>query len=838
MLNEQKMLAAAEQSDLKRQESALKIQHLLENKEAEQLLAFSKTGLEFAKAIEKGRIEEREAQASALFYEDMMAVDQAEADHDAAMAELEGMRDEDEQMANKAFVQGLPYETVRRWRNLSGHQRAKYGELMAENAGSLYQEYQDEQFEKNQTEIEVGGISFPINDPEDLAQHKARSAETRKEFIKMMDISKLTPGLQAKAFKLMRGVDAKLDKEFEQNYNIEKGFNDRAQFDQQLKDGIISAEKWFELSSKTPGVNGTGTFPFPDLHKRYGDLVVDAYLANPEKGDAMIAQYENLELNGKKFSDIHRDKIYGINGFRDQIRVAVEQRFNRDDAEGKRKLQQFAADVVLGAAANRNFTKADSRTYIEQYQSLAASLKQDTTVPRALLNLHKNFSAGAKEVERMMLEQENKRRARALDPEEILTMPQEVQDEYLKDAQAQHKARMGNIDNVLLSAKNLVTKHPNVVGSKGLEGGGKAPMIYGEFEARIKDAVVDGLKNDPDANPVTLAEDEYKQIELEFEKGIKDPTSRYYIGDEGKLFPMWFGENGTAENALSRQLSDLKKAQSLNTRVANEGYGVFEDKLIIADSFQQLAEQRKHYMRTGMLPAAAIHAARKWNLDPFKLFNAQTRTTDTVEEIPIVRDAQEQTTQFSNTVKQLARGYGNQTQANRVTTDSWPVRSIFEGTQLDVGDYVLNDISDEDFYWIAFACAGEAKRGTMDEAACAAVILTRMASPNWPGETAEEIVKAPGQFAAMWDGNAHHDPNLLNYYKSKEGRLHIKIWGLRLQDRDSFKGLTQLHNKGVGDVQPHSEGNFYHYAGQTPGSGPYTGPKTNYFMNRWLRKMK
>ncbi len=45
MLNEQKMLAAAEQSDLKRQESALKIQHLLENKEAEQLLAFSKTGL-------------------------------------------------------------------------------------------------------------------------------------------------------------------------------------------------------------------------------------------------------------------------------------------------------------------------------------------------------------------------------------------------------------------------------------------------------------------------------------------------------------------------------------------------------------------------------------------------------------------------------------------------------------------------------------------------------------------------------------------------------------------------------------------------------------------------
>ena len=645
-----------------------------------------------------------------------------------------------------------------------------------------------------------------------------------------MGISKMTPGLQAKAMKLMEAVDAKLDKEYEQNYNIEKGFNDRAQFDQQVKDGIISAEKWFELSSKTPGVNGTGTFPFPDLHKRYADLVVDAALSDPDKAELMIQQYGNLELNGKKFSVIHGDKITGINGFRDKIRVAVEQRFNRDDTEAKRKLKLFAADVVLGAAANPNFTKADSRELINQYQSLAASLQQDTTVPRALLNLHKNFSAGAAQVEAMMREQENKRRARALDPEEILTMPQEVQDEYLKDAQAQQKARMGNIEDVLSSAKNLVTKHPSVVGSKGLEGGGKAPMIFGEFQSRIKDAVVDGLRNDPDADPRDLAQAEYIKIEEEFERGITNPKSQYYIGDQGKLFPMWFGEDGTAENAVSRQLSDLKKARSLTIRVGNEGYGVFEDKLIIADSFQQLASQRKGYMRTGMLPSGAIHLARKYNLDPFKIFNAQTRTTDTVEEIPIVRDAQEQTTQFSNTVKQLARGYGNQTQANRVTTNSWPVRSIFDGTQLASYKGSLQGVTDNDYYWIAYACAGEAKRGSMDEAACAANILNRMASPNWKGETAEEIVKAEGQYAAMWDGNAHHDQKLLDYFKSPNGQRDIINMLHRLQGRDSFKGTTQRHNMGPGDVLVHDMGNFYHYSDQVPGSGPYTGTKPTHYM--------
>lgn len=118
----------------------------------------------------------------------------------------------------------------------------------------------------------------------------------------------------------------------------------------------------------------------------------------------------------------------------------------------------------------------------------------------------------------------------------------------------------------------------------------------------------------------------------------------------------------------------------------------------------------------------------------------------------------------------------------------------------------------------------------MDEAACAANILNRMASPDWKGETAEEIVKAEGQYAAMWDGNAHHDQKLLDYLKSPSGQRDIINMLHRLQGRDSFKGTTERHNMGPGDVLVHEMGNFYHYSDQTPNSGPYTGPKPTHYM--------
>jgi len=46
----------------------------------------------------------------------------------------------------------------------------------------------------------------------------------------------------------------------------------------------------------------------------------------------------------------------------------------------------------------------------------------------------------------------------------------------------------------------------------------------------------------------------------------------------------------------------------------------------------------------------------------------------------------------------------------------------------------------------------------------------------------------------------------------------------QLEGRTQFKGQQMIHNKEESDLMFSPRGNFYHYSGQTPGSGPYTGP--------------
>ena len=202
------------------EEQMMLLRQELENKEFEQLLSFSQKGLEFATNVRKGQIADEEAEASALFYENMSAVGSAELMHDEAKAELNSMRDSDNELANAAFQKGAPYDIVRRIRNLSEHGRAAYMEEMALNAGTMYRQFQDDEFASNQGTIMLGNTKVQINQPEDIPQFTGVLAHNRKEFIKQLGISGMSPGLQAKAFKLMYEQDAKLLNEFQTNYNL------------------------------------------------------------------------------------------------------------------------------------------------------------------------------------------------------------------------------------------------------------------------------------------------------------------------------------------------------------------------------------------------------------------------------------------------------------------------------------------------------------------------------------------------------------------------------------------------------------------------------------------
>lgn len=676
-LNEQKMFAEAALKDMRTQEAMMKMANALEDREAEQLSQFSKSLFETVGTIAQQRIEDEKARYASLFYEDMAAVNATAAQYDADNAELNGIRTEESVASSQAFKQGMPYEIVKRWRDLTGHAADAYGAELINNVDKLYLDYQEEQSETNETIIQLGDKEVQVNNPDGIAEYSGTRAYTREEFIKQLGIHNMVPGLQAKAYQKMHAIDAKLDKQYEIKWNIKNGPIDRKDSTLQLIAGQIDLPAWFEKVTSTPGENGEGTYSFGKANDYLIDQLVHLSLTDYEKAVQIIEQYGELELNGKKFSVLHEKRIDGEDGFYEKSRKAREKLFKSEDTANARIVKQDDQQIQLAALHDRNFTQADLQQRLTQNLELRAALGQPAVLPRSLLDLWKNFSAGAEEIEGMMRQQEQKRRALALDPEEIARLPKAVQDEFLKDAQAQAAARLGDLDPVYESVKNLVNKNPAVIGSKGLEGGERTPMIVAEFKSRIKRAVILGMKNNPQADPKDLAEDEYLKIELEFQKGLTDSTSQYFIGTEGKLFPMYFGDKN-ADNALSRQLGSLKKARSITTRIANEGYAYLEDKLLIADSFSQLAKQRKTYIDTGVLPEGAIQLATRFNLDPFKVFNAQTKTTDTVEEIPIIRDAQMKTTEWAaNAAKRINRGQGNQQMLQRLTSDNWPVRPMY-----------------------------------------------------------------------------------------------------------------------------------------------------------------
>lgn len=663
--------------DMRTQEAMMKMANALEDREAEQLSQFSKTLFETVGTIAKQRIEDEKARYASLFYEDMAAVNATAAQYDADNAELNGIRTEESVASSQAFKQGMPYEIVKRWRDLSGHAADGYGAELINNVDKLYLDYQEEQSATNETKIQLGDKQVQVNNPDGIAEYSGTRAYTREEFIKQLGIHNMVPGLQAKAYQKMYAVDAKLDKQYETKWNIKNGPIDRKDSTLQLIEGQIDLPVWFEKVTSTPGENGEGNYSFGKAHDYLIDQLVHLSLTDYEKAVQIIEQYGELELNGRKFSVLHDERINGLDGFYEKSRRAREKLFTSEDTANARIVKQDDQQIQLDALNDENFTQADLQQRLTRNLELRAALGQPAVLPRSLQELWKNFSAGSKEIEGMMRQQEQKRIALALDPKEIARLPKQVRDEYMKDAVAQDAARLGEIEPLLESVDTLVNKNPSVVGSKALEGGERSPLIAAEARKRIKLAVINGKRNDPDADAYTLARDEYLKFEKEFQDGLTNEKSPYFIGTEGKLFPNYFGEIN-ADNALSRQLSSLKKARSMTTRIANEGYAYLEDKLLIADSFSQLAKQRKTYIDTGVLPEGAIQLATRFNLDPFKVFNAQTKTTDTVEEIPIIRDVQMKTTEWAaNAAKRLNRGQGNQQMLQRLTSDNWPVRPMY-----------------------------------------------------------------------------------------------------------------------------------------------------------------
>lgn len=124
-------------------------------------------------------------------------------------------------------------------------------------------------------------------------------------------------------------------------------------------DGQIDLGTWFQKVTSTPGENGKGTFTFGKAHDYLIDQLVNLSLTNPERAEELILEYGNLELNGRKFSELHDERINGEKGFYAKAQKAIENRFRLEDAAGARELKQDEQQWARDSVNDPNFTQAD-----------------------------------------------------------------------------------------------------------------------------------------------------------------------------------------------------------------------------------------------------------------------------------------------------------------------------------------------------------------------------------------------------------------------------------------------------------------------------------------------
>jgi hypothetical protein len=134
----------------------------------------------------------------------------------------------------------------------------------------------------------------------------------------------------------------------------------------------------------------------------------------------------------------------------------------------------------------------------------------------------------------------------------------------------------------------------------------------------------------------------------------------------------------------------------------------------------------------------------------------------------------------------------------------------------------LTGLSDNDYRELAFIVSKEAGPGD-DKYAVAASVINRLAAGGY-GATIKEIGERPGQYEAVYTGLAFYDDKLTQDLASPEGQKKIAQMLMLLDGRTNFKGQSELGNRDPdNDPMVDPLGNFFHYAGQTVGSGAYTG---------------
>ena len=361
---------------------------------------------------------------------------------------------------------------------------------------------------------------------------------------------------------------------------------------------------------------------------------------------------------------------------------------------------------------------------------------------------------------------------------------------------------------------------PNTPASLFLQG-----RMRAEYRKRVDQAVAGGMDFNTAATTIG------QQLAQEVKACARDPDSLWYRK------PNQAGGSATFPNLNAGNLPALEKANRRYAALKKDVYdrglsAVLQTPESIITKEEAVAIMNSYGKPGFTIPRDVVAVAGMSNgADPFVIINAQLEALDLPPLDPpqIIKDIRSQMTPssrellFDATARAQARARAVQQGLSQTSGDTsvfqQPMRmragSTFRRTSSNnTIENILSNLTDADWDELGYVVSSEAARNTDDEFGVAASVLTRLASGKY-GNSIGEIIRAPGQYEAVYKGMARYEPALSSKLKSAEGREKIRNFFTQLDGRTDFKGQTMLKNR-VASEDPMfaPSGNFYHYAGQ------------------------
>lgn len=815
--------AESQATQLERQQ--LDFDQLAENKNIQALSGFSKLLQQGLQEWGKRRLADAEAQAEELFNQDKALVNAHAAQQTSLEGQLADTVVDGNIAANEAKKVGARHDVVEGVRGSTSMVDYFRSIKHIEDDVKAYPSFYAEQLRSNESEFEVNGKKIKFNTPADqltLSEETARQAAIYQawEADPNRGYNGLPRGIRSKyVTKPMNAHRDTIAKAAEKAYSVNHSYKNKgALLNTLLKDltprGVINyvSARASDVDSNNKQLMLPGAFK--DLMSEVENLYATGDPLAKELADAVKA----TPFNGSTYGQLKGGEIQKA------VRAGKKRKtevFYGDQKAAKARVDQKALEVEDFFENNPDANEATAYHAIEGLKQLAAEENiLNYKIPDNVMKAWRNHSATGDQIDQRIKQLQYIADGNNLTEEMLKGEHRLVRKEFLEEAQRQDKLRgskhKANRDSII----DLVTKNRRFKNS--FEGAGIADIVVKEFQDRY----TADMKNMP---PEVTDEVEYGKALVgvymkEFNEGIGQKGHKYYINSFGEF------ENYLPKTAdtVTRSLNDKEEVKEfINYAKEVGGTKALKSKFLIHEDDEVIRDIANKWTQTGEMHERVLQMADVFEMNPIQLLNMRigAMTTNKVEYVQTYAQQYEQARADQPAlVKKLdmvMRGKGNQEMVAQLHQDGFPVNPVYEKLVPAKGG--LKNLTTEDYKWLAYVVSGEAERGTDDEHGVIASVLAAVAHPDFPN-TVREVVQMPGRYEAVTIGTARFDPELAKRLATLPEQQKIRGAMNRGNGRTQFKGVSMYQHMGPGDIKYSTNGNFYHYLGQTPGSGRYTGP--------------